>query len=395
MSGGVLKGIRILDLTWILAGPYATRMLADFGAEVIKIQSKKVSTGTENNLTDYFNTWNRNKLGITLDMSRPEARELMLRLVGICDVVVQNFAPRVMANWEFTYESLCKARHDIIMVNLSGMGQTGPWRDDVALAHTIHALSGLTYLSSYNKDSPVGTGFAYSDVVAGLFTAQAILAALEYRARTGKGQSVEISEFEAMCMLMGTSLMDYSINGKETSPDGNSPAGEQAAPYGCFRCKGNDRWCVIAVYTEEQWEALCSAMGTPSWITRKEFSTLLQRKLHSAELNGLIERWTAGYEPAEILRLLQDKGVPAGIVQNAEDIAHDPQMQDGNFFINTVHPVLGKRTSDSIPIKFSNTTPEYRKAAPLLGQDNEYVYRELLGIEERQYLDYIEKGVIG
>jgi crotonobetainyl-CoA:carnitine CoA-transferase CaiB-like acyl-CoA transferase len=395
VSGSVLKGIRILDFSWILAGPYATRMLADFGAEVIKVQSKKVSTGTEDNNTDYFNTWNRNKLDITLDMSRPEARELALRLVGISDVVVQNFTPRIMDNWGLTYESLCKARQDIIMVNLSGMGQTGPWRDYVALAHTIHALSGLTYLSSYNKNTPAGIGFAYSDIVGGLYTVQAILAALEYRARTGKGQSVEISEYEAMCMLTGTSLMDYSINGKAALPDGNSPSGEQAAPYGCFKCKGNDRWCVIAVYTDEEWEALCGAMGTPSWTSRAEFSTLSQRLLHSAELNELIERWTTEYEPGEIVRLLQEKGVPAGIVQNTEDLAQDPQMKAGDFFINTVHPVLGTRTSDSVPIKFSNVSPQYGKAAPLLGQDNEYVYRELLGIEERQYLDYIEKGIIG
>jgi benzylsuccinate CoA-transferase BbsF subunit len=286
-------------------------------------------------------------------------------------------------------------RPDIIMVNLSGMGQTGPWHDYVALAQTIHALSGLTYLSSYDKDSPVGAGFAYSDIVAGLFTAQAILAALEFRARTGEGQFIEISEYEAMCTLMGTSLMDYSINGRKSVPDGNSPAGEKAAPYGCYRCKGNDRWCVIAVRTDEEWKALCTIMGSPPWVKREEFSTLSGRMRHDTRLNEMVEQWTAEYTPEEIMHMLQDVGVPAGIVQNAEDLAHDPQMESRNFFINTVHPMLGNRTSDGTPVKLSHTVPEYRRAAPLLGQDNEYVYRELLGIEEKQYLEYIEKGIIG
>jgi benzylsuccinate CoA-transferase BbsF subunit len=395
MNIEALKGIRILDFTWLLAGPYATRILADFGAEVIKVQSKKVATGTEDNLTGYFNTWNRNKLGITLNMSHAEAHALAFRLAGISDVVVQNFTPRVMSNWDLTYEKLREKRPDIIVVNLSGMGQTGPWQNYVALAQTIHALSGLTYLSSYDEALPVGAGFAYSDIVAGLFTVQAILAALEFRVNTGKGQYIEISEYEAMCALMGATLLDYSINGHRTVPTGNTPAGEQVAPYGCYRCKGDDRWCVIAVYTDEEWKSLCEAMGNPDWLEKDEFATLHKRMENAAGLNELIEQWTVLYTPEEIMRMLQERNIPSGVVQNAEDLALDPQMKDRNFFINTVHPVLGTRTSDGTPIKLSGSIPEYKRAAPLLGQDNEYVYRELLGIGEREYADYVNRGVIG
>jgi crotonobetainyl-CoA:carnitine CoA-transferase CaiB-like acyl-CoA transferase len=395
MKSEALKGIRVLDFTWLLAGPYATRMLADFGAEVIKVQSKKVATGTEDNLSGYFNTWNRNKLGITLDMSHSEAHTLAFRLAGICDVVVQNFAPRVMSNWGLTYEKLKEARPDIIVVNLSGMGQTGPWQNYVALAQTIHALSGLTCLTSYDEALPVGAGFAYSDIIAGLFAAQTILGALEFRANTGQGQYIEVSEYEAMCALMGTSILDYSINGNRTVPEGNNQAGEQAAPYGCYRCQGVDRWCVIAVYTDEEWKALCEVMGNPAWTTEDDFSTLHNRIRNTAALNRLIEQWTILHPPEKIMRTLQEKNVPAGIVQNAEDLAHDPQLEARNFFIETVHPVLGTRTGDGTPVKLSGSIPSYERAAPSLGQDNEYVYRELLGIGEREYSDYLNRGVIG
>ena len=198
-----------------------------------------------------------------------------------------------------------------------------------------------------------------------------------------------------MCALMGTSLLDYSINGNRTVPEGNSLAGEQAAPYGCYRCQGIDRWCVIAVYTDEEWKALCEAMGNPAWTKRDDFSTLHKRMENAAGLNGLIEQWTVLSPPEKIMRILQEKNVPAGIVQNAEDIAQDPQLKARNFFIETSHPVLGTRTSDGTPIKLSGLIPEYKKAAPLLGQDNEYVYRELLGIGEREYSDYVNRGVIG
>lgn len=176
----ILSGLRVLDFTWVLAGPYATRILADFGAEVIKVQSKKTARGAESNLTGYFNTWNRNKRSITLDMSYPEAKEIVLKLMEISDVVIENFSTRVMANWGLNYERLKEVRPNLIMVSISGMGQTGPWKDFVAFGPTLHALSGLTYLTSYNKDSPIGLGYSYADPIAGLYAALAILAALEY-----------------------------------------------------------------------------------------------------------------------------------------------------------------------------------------------------------------------
>ena len=395
MSADVLKGLRILDFTWVLAGPYATRILADFGAEVIKVQARKIARGAELNTSGYFNTWNRNKLSITLDLSRPEGRELALKLVRVSDVVMENFTPRVMPNWGLNYENLKRVKPDLIMVSMSGMGQTGPWRDFSVFGPTIQALSGITYLTSFAPDSPIGLGYSYADHVAGLFAALAVLAALEYRDRTGEGQYVDISEYEAMCALMGPAIMDYTVNLNLVMPQGNHPDYALDAPYGCYKCRGEDRWCVIAVFTDGEWQALCRVLGNPPWTKEERFSTLWQRKKHIEELNELLEQWTAQHSPEEVMDLLQGAGVPAGVVKDASELAEDPQLVARNFFIEASHPVLGKVTFDSTPIRLERTPAKFARAAPLLGQDNRYVYQELLGIEAQELSRYIEDGVIG
>ena len=395
MNKGVLNGFRVLDFTWMLAGPYATRILADFGAEVIKVQSGKTAGGAESNLRGYFNTWNRNKRGITLNMSHPEAREIALRLTGISDVVIENFSPRVMSNWGLDYEKMKEVRPDLIMVSMSAMGQTGPWRDFVAYGPTIQALSGLTYLTSFSQDAPMDLGYSYADVIAGLYAALAVLAALEYRDRTGKGQYVDISEYEAMCTLMGPAILDAYLNNNEILPKGNESDHIPAAPYGCYRCLRMDRWCVIAVFNEAEWQTLCHVMGHPPWTRKERFSTLSKRKAHADELDELLGQWTAKYTSEELVRLLQEAGVPAGAVQNAKDIAKDPQLRARDYFMKLEHPALGMVASDASPIKFSGSVTADWKAASLLGEDNHYVYTELLGLTESELSLYIEKGVIG
>jgi len=395
MNQEILKGLRILDFTWVLAGPYATRILADFGAEVIKVQSKKTAGGTESNLTGYFSHWNRNKRSITLDMSYPEAKEIVLRLARISDVVIENFSTRVMANWGLNYEKLKETKSNLIMVSLSAMGQTGPWKDFVGFGPTIQALSGFTYLTSFDKDSPLGVGYAYADTIVGLHAALAILSALEYRDRTGQGQYIDLSEYEAICTLIGPAFMDVSMNKTEVLPQGNCPDYILAAPHGCYKCSGTDRWCVIAVFDEGEWEALCRVMGDPSWTKEEEFSTLLKRKENSKELDGFIEQWTAQHTPEKVVQLLQEAGVSAGVVQNGEDLAKDPQLMARDFFIPLEHPVLGRTISDSTPIRFKDNPKVNWKAAPLLGEDNRYVYVGLLGLTEDELSFYIEKGIIG
>ena len=395
MDKGILNGLRVLDFTWMLAGPFATRLLADFGAEVIKVQSKKTAKGAESNLGGYFNNWNRNKRSITLDMSHPEAEDLVLKLTKMSDVVIENFSPRVLANWGLTYEKLKTVKPNLIMASMSGMGQTGPWRDFVAFGPTLQALSAITYLTSFSEESPVGLGYAHADPIAGLYAAFAILAALEYRDRTGQGQYIDLSEYEAICTFLGPALLNATANHEEFKPQGNRPDYIQAAPYGCYKCMGTDRWCIIAVFDENEWNALCHTVGNPAWANDDRFSSLATRMKNGKELDEFLAQWTGRHTPEEIVHLLQGAGVPSGVVQNAEDLANDPHLVAREFFTPLNHPVHGKTLTDSSPIKFKDHPVMDWKAAPLLGADNRIVYVDLLGLSEDEFSSYVRRGVIG
>jgi crotonobetainyl-CoA:carnitine CoA-transferase CaiB-like acyl-CoA transferase len=394
MNRGLLNDIRVLDFSRVLAGPYATRILGDFGAEVIKVQSKKTATGSEDNSGFYFSTWNRNKRSVTLNMSFPEAREILLKLTAISDVLVENYSPRVMSNWGLNYEKLKEFRSDLIMVSMSGMGQTGPWKDFVAFGPTVQSLGGLTYLTSYNKDTSVGLGYSYADAVSGLYCIIAILAALEHRDRTGLGQFIDLSEYEAVCTLIGPALLDAAANKKEIHPHGNQSPHIAAGPYGCYKCLGEDRWCVIAVFDDTEWQTLCKVSGHPEWAKDPRFSTLAMRKEHSEELDALVQRWTSKNKAERVMQLLQEADIHAGVVQSAQDLANDLQLQARGFFVQLKHPVLGKTISDGSPIKMGWDCMPAWKSAPLLGEDNEYVFMDLLGLTESEFKSYIERGVI-
>ena len=395
MDKGRLSGLRVLDFTRVLAGPYGTRILADFGAEVIKVQSKKTSSGAESNISGYFSAWNRNKRSIALDMSYLEARDLVLRLTEISDVVIENFSPRVMLNWGLDYKRMKEVRPDLIMVSMSGMGQTGPWKDFVAFGPTIQSLSGLTHISSFSQDSPMGLGYSYADHIAGLYAVFAVLAALEYRDKTGRGQYIDLSEYEAICTLIGPALLDASVNSGEVLPHGNRSDYMSAAPYGCYKCLGKDRWCVIAVFNEGEWAALCKALGQPALISAEKFSSPLKRIEHAEELDKFIGQWTAKHTAEEVVCLLQEAGVSAGVVQNAEDLANDPQLAARGFFVHLEHPTLGSTLTDGSPIKSGRNFKSGWKGAPLLGEANRYVFKELLGLTELELSAYIKQGIIG
>jgi len=394
MKDAILKDLRILDFTRVLAGPFATRILADFGAEVIKVQSEKTAQGAEANLSSYFSTWNRNKRSITLDMDSSEAKALIFRLVNISDVVVENFSPRVLHNWGLGYESLKAHNSKLIMLRMSAMGQTGPWKDYVTYGPTLHSLAGLTYLTSVSEKAPLGIGFAFSDLIAGLYGAIALLGALEYRDRTGRGQCIDLSQYEAICTTIGPTLMDVLANNTDPVPGGNDPDSVEAAPYGCYACSGLERWCVIAVFSERQWQAFCQVLGNPPWSRSEKFRSLTERAAHKAELDKLIQKWTRKREAPQAVALLQEAGVPAGVVQNAEDLAKDPQLRARSLFRKISHPQMDEFFTDTQPIRLSDPPDIPWKPAPLLGEDNTYVFGELLGLSDREIDDYITKGVI-
>jgi benzylsuccinate CoA-transferase BbsF subunit len=391
MTDPVLKGIRILDFSWVLAGPYATRLLADFGAEVIKVQPLMPEAGDKFS-RGYYNTWNRNKLGITLNLASPEGIALAKKLVAVSDAVVENFTPRVMANWGLDYENLKEIKPDIIMLSLSTMGSSGPWRDYAGFGPTVQAFSGITRLTSFPVKPPPGLGTAYADHIAGLLACLALLSALEYRRRTGEGQYIDVSQVEAMASLLGDAILDYQIEGREVEAVGNSSTG--AAPHGVYRCQGDDRWCAIAVFTDDEWQGFKRALDNPPWAGDKRFATLNGRLENKARLDRLVEEWTKKHTAEEAMALLQKQGVAAGVVQSAGDLAQDPQLNERGFFIELDHPELGKTVSDATPIRLSDTPARYSRPAPLLGQDNENVYGELLGLSETELGRLKKQGVI-
>ena len=388
-----LGGLRIVDFTWVLAGPYATRILADFGAEVIKVQSRATMEGEESNLEGYFTTWNRNKRGITLDLSRPPAMDIVRRLVRISDVVIENFSPRVMHNWGLDYDTLSEGTPGLIMVSMSAMGQTGPWRDRVAFGATIQASCGLTHLTTFPNHPPIGLSYSYADHVAGLMATLAILEALEYRANTGQGQYIDLSQMEATCALLGVPLLDYTVNQNIAAPVGNGPVYQAAAPHNVYRCRGDDRWCALCVFNEEEWKGLCRAMGNPAWARGQKFNSLPNRRENAKELDKRIEKWTKQHTAEEVMEKLQQAGVAAGVVQDAADLRRDPQLADRGFYAETEHPVLGKTTSDGSAIGLSQTPAQFDRASPLVGQDNDYVFRQLLGMSDEEIAWYEEIGV--
>jgi crotonobetainyl-CoA:carnitine CoA-transferase CaiB-like acyl-CoA transferase len=309
--------------------------------------------------------------------------------------VIENFSPRVMPNWDLDYEKLKEAKPDLVMLSMSAMGQGGPWKDYVAFAPTLHALSGLTQLTSLRKDPPLGLGYAYADIVAGLYAAFGVLAALEYRDRTGRGQYIDLSEYEAICTLMGPFLLDASVNQKEILPPVDPSDYMGAGPHGCYRCSGEDRWCVISVCSEAEWQSLSRVLGHPDWTTEERFATKAKRKENRKELDELLTKWTIQHTAEEAVRLLQGAGISAGVVQNAEDLSKDPQLVTRKFFVQLEHPILGKTVSDRSPIKFEEDYTVDWRAAPQLGEDNRYVFLELLGFTDEELSHYIERGVIG
>jgi benzylsuccinate CoA-transferase BbsF subunit len=381
-SQPILHNIRILDFTWVLAGPYATRLLADFGAEVIKVQPLSSSEADDSFARGYYNTWNRNKLGITLNLEKAPGVAVARRLVSVCDAVVENFTPRVMANWGLDYDNLKTVKPDIIMLSLSVMGQTGPWRDYVGYGPTVQAFSGMTSLTSFPDKPPVGLGFSYADHIAGLYASLALLGALEYRRRTGEGQYIDVSQVEAMASLLGGAVMDNTAGSNEVSP------------HNVYRCKGKDRWCAVAVFTDEDWQGFKRALGNPSWAEDERFATLSRRMRNNEELDRLVAGWTKEHAAEEVMSRFQANGVVAGVVQDASDLVGNPQLGARDFFVEIDHPQAGKTWADATPIKLSHTPASYRRAAPTPGQDNNYVYREMLGMNEEEMTELRENGVI-
>ena len=391
-----LRGIRVLDFTWIHAGPSATRVLSDQGAEVIKVESgfSMTVTGGPNPKTPrgvgQRHNWNAGKLSISLNMKTPEGIAIAKRLVEVSDVVSENFSGRIMPQWGMDYESLRRIRPDIIMLSMSGLGRTGVWKDYVSYGQTLQAWSGFTYLSGFPDTDPCGPASAYSDAVGGMAGAQALLMALMHRARTGQGQLIDVSQLEALASVLDTLVLDMSANHRddEVQRTGNRLPHGGGAPHGAYRCEGDDRWVAIAVFSDEEWDAFKGAIGAPSWSDDQRFASGSGRQSNADDLDSLVESWTMQHTPEDVMHRLQAAGVAAGVVQSGEDIVdHDPQLKERGFFRS--FPEEGDRQAiiEGAPYKLSRTPGGPVRCAPGFGEHQMYVLKDVLGMSDEEIED--------
>ncbi|MCS6925972.1 MAG: CoA transferase [Candidatus Binatia bacterium] len=387
-SRRALTGVRILDFTWVVAGPVATRILADHGAEVIKIE-RRDSLDLGSRRGGFTGNLFRGKESTVINMADPRGREIARQLVAVSDVVIDNFSARVMHNWGMDYDSLKQIKPDIIAVSMSGFGHTGPQKDYVSYGPTLQALSGYTLLMRHPGKEPAGWGYSYADMAGGYSGALAVLMALWYRRRTGRGQFVDLSQFETIASLVGPGLLDILVNGATLAPYGNRSQEAPAAPHGVYRCAGSDRWCAITVFTEEEWQRFCQVLGHPAWTEDERFATLAQRLAHHEELDRHVEEWTRQRPAEEVMTVLQQAGVPAGVVANAEDMDRDPQLRARGYWAHLRTPEGEEVVLDGTPIKLSATPGYVAAPGPLLGEHTDSVLRRLLGYTD-EYIAYLK-----
>ncbi len=409
-----LEGIRVMDFTQVFAGPACTRILADLGAEVIRMESPnrldvaRVLIHVDNDGQDlpwertlYFTIRNAGKKEIVVDLNQPRGRELVRGIIAQSDVLAESFTPRVMRAFELDYDHVRQIKPDIIMISLSGYGQDGPYSDWSAYGMGLEPASGVSQLTGYPGGAPLRSGLSFTDPYSGFLGAGAVLAALHYRRRTGNGQYIDLSEQEAAIPMLGTALMDFAMN--DRLPERIGDRSPWAAPQGCYRCKGDafgelsagDDWLVISVESDDEWAAFCRAVDHPEWIEDERFADVLGRHQHHDELDRLIEGWTRGQYHYQAFHLLQRAGVKAAPVLNGKEILLDPQFQERGHFDVVEQPHQGKRpVGRHLAAKFGEFEASAQGPAPTLGQHNQEVLGGLLGLSEDELAELEEQKVI-
>ncbi len=403
MTKKVLEGVKVADFCWALAGPRSTKVLSDFGAVVIKIESKsrkidnqRVSPPFRDNIpgvnrSSIFNPYNTGKLSLTLNLAHPKGIEVAKRLVAWADVVTDNFAGGAMERMGLGYGELKAINPDIIMLSACMQGQTGPHSILPGFGGQLVALAGFRHITGWPDREPAGLE-VYTDFMTSYFAVPAIIAALLYRRRTGKGQYLDLSQYEGSLHFLAPLLLDYAVNQRVANRMGNRF--DNAVPHGAYRCRGEDRWCAIAVFTDGEWASFCKVIGNPTWTREHRFATLALRKENEEELDRLIETWTIKQVPEDTMGLMQSAGVAAGVVENVEDsMEKDPQLKHRNFYLKLPHPELGEYIAFGHPFQLSKT-PYELKRSPLLGEHNEYILKEILKMSDDEIAQLVIDTVI-
>ncbi len=384
-----LEGVRVVDLAQVFAGPACTRILADLGADVIRFESASRMDVTRNLIitdndgldhhwlrSSYFTIRNASKREMVLDLAKEEGREIIRKLVAQADVVVESFTPRVMANFGLGYDVLKQIKPDLIMCSLSGYGQYGPMRDFGAYGMGLEPASGISSITGYAGGPPIRSGLSFTDPYSGFVGAGAILTALHYKRRTGKGQYIDLSEQEAAIPVMAAALLEYQMTGR--APERMGDRSDFAAPQGCYRCAGDDRWAVISCEDDAQFGRMAAAMGHGEWLEDDRFSTVLARHQHHDELDAAVTAWTSTRDHYDVMHTLQAAGVKSAAVLDGKEILFDPQFKARHHFDTIDQPPLGKRpVQRHVAAKFTRFEAKARRHAPLLGEHNEEVLKEL------------------
>ncbi len=398
-----LSDVKIVDLMWMIAGPAATRVLADYGATVVRIESTRRLDGArilgpypdsdpDPECSGLFGNMNAGKLGLTLDISQPAGRDVFLDLVRWADVVTESFSPKAMRAWGLDYETLQQVKPDIIMLSTCLMGQTGPLAEFAGFGNLAAAASGFFSLTGWPDRAPAGPFSAYTDYVPPRFTAAAILAALEYRDRTGEGQYIDQSQGESALHFLGPAILDYTVNRRVQSPVGNRDP--NMAPHGVYPCAGEDRWIAIAISTPSQWAGLCEVLQQPELFEDERFETVAARLTHQDVLDEIIVAWTQGHTREEAEQRLQARDVPASAVLSMYDLATEPQLDHRQHFVELDEPRHGTTTVEGSRFKLSRTPAQVHRAAPTLGRDNHDVLETILSYAPERIAELEAQGIL-
>ena len=393
-----LSGIRVCDFTWVWAGPYCTLQLAHLGAEVIRIETKTRTCVTRMlppwpggvfdglNKSGYFNQYNQGKKSLSLNFKHPEACEAAWRLIKNSDIVINNFASGVIEKMGFGYDAVKKANPKVIMISLSGYGDTGPYKDYVAYGPAQVPLSGLSALTGYKGFPPMHAGFSYADPNAGVHGAFALICALFHRAKTGEGQYIDMSQWECAMDLLAEGILEYTMNGREPERNGNRDP--QMAPHGIFKCVDLpekvmdvtiDQFVAIVCADDAEWGRLARAIGKPELATDARYKTLAARKQNEDALEAIITKWTSSRRVADVVTELQKAGVAAGACADSKYLSEDLHLTEREYFVYREHPEVGKQQHCGIPWRMSRTDGNVRAPAPCIGQHTDEILTQMLG----------------
>jgi benzylsuccinate CoA-transferase BbsF subunit len=404
MDKRVFEDLKIVAFSWAMVGPLTLKFFADYGATVIRVETSlrpcvtRTSAPYKDNVaginrSGYFNHFSANMMSLSLNMNTPQGLSVAKELVKWADVVMENFTPGVMDKWGLGYEALTKIKPDIIMVRQNGFGIEGPYKNLAAFGMILAAIAGIPQYIGWPDRGPLPVGVgAYTDCISPRFASSALIAALDYRDRTGKGQLIDLAQFETALYFFLPGLLDAAVNEREPVRNGNAVA--YAAPHNVYLCKGKERWCTIAVTDDAQWTALGTAIGKPDLATDGRFDTLQHRKENEQALDAVIEAWTIDRTPEDVMVLLQAAGVPAGMVENSADLFEDPQLRARGLFWAMEHSEIGLFTHLGSSMVLSETPAQASTPSPCMGEHNEYVITKVLGKTDEEFVELLAAGVL-